>query len=301
MPRGKIPLQGMLYQFPNIIAQLILILFTRVGISEKVDVTSMGPLPDGLSECSGVVALQPNLLVMINDSRNDPVIWVCDTLGNLKQKIRLKTIENGDWESLASNDSLLFIGDIGNNGNKRRDLRIHFFRWEVVGGRVKMSNGGRLDFRYRDQVRYPPIANRLHFDAEALIAVGDSLYIFTKSRAIPFQGITYCYGLPARPGVAEAVRLDSVVTGPGVRVSHWITGADYNAETRRLALISYDRLWIFKEVRPPHFFTHPVEPKALGFLSQMEGVAWRNARSLWLTNERNSKRSGRLYNAHLGP
>lgn len=291
----------MLYYLPNVIAQLILALLTQTGIAHRAEVTAMGSLPEGLDECSGMAVLAPNRLVMINDSGNEPILWVVDTLGQLQQKVLLPDLENRDWESLAHNDSLLFVGDIGNNGNDRRDLCIHLFRWAFTKDSLHLKARGKLDFRYRDQVRYPPYAQRRHYDAEALIATDDSLYIFTKSRAEPFHGFTYCYGLPARPGLAEAVRLDSLITGPGVRPSHWISAADYDAAQQRLALLSYDRIWVFEQARAPHFFAHRPETTSLGFLSQMEGMAWRDARSLWLGNERNNKRSGWLYRARVVP
>ena len=296
-----LPLYGMLYYLPNIIAQLILTFLTQVGIAQKEEVTAMGRLPEGLDECSGMVALAPNRLVMINDSGHEPILWVLDTLGQLRQKLALPGLENRDWESLAHNDSLLFVGDIGNNGNDRRDLCIYLLRWGFTEDSLNLQARGKLAFHYRDQRRFPPSAPRRHYDAEALIAVDDSLYIFTKSRAKPFHGLTYCYGLPARPGRGEASRLDSFITGPGVRLTHWVSAADYDAAQQRLALLSYNRIWVFEQARPPHFFAQRPETIALGFFSQLEGMTWRHSGGLWLGNERNNKQSGRLYRVRPMP
>lgn len=87
-----------------------------------------------LIELSGLAVSheEKNLFWAINDSGNAPDIFALDASGHNLGKIRIKNVENTDWEAIASGPcefghSCLFVADIGDNRAIRDELQIHIF------------------------------------------------------------------------------------------------------------------------------------------------------------------------------
>ncbi|WP_162344158.1 hypothetical protein [Cyclobacterium salsum] len=86
-----------------------------------------------MDETSGMAVSRrfPELIYVHNDSDGSPEIYVLDTLGKYKGKIRLEGVVNRDWEDLAmgpgpkEEESYLYIGDIGDNFGKYEELIIY--------------------------------------------------------------------------------------------------------------------------------------------------------------------------------
>jgi hypothetical protein len=185
-------------------------------------------LPLQLQEVSGMTFLPDGSLWMLNDSQNPAELYCVNPVtGRIEKTVPLPAA-NRDWEDLTTDGSgRLFIGDFGNNQNKRRDLRILIFN--PVSGSLDS-----ILFSYPDQIAFPPAeeAGR-NFDMEAFAFCKDSLHLFSKHR---FKGDFVCkhYTLPAIPGSFTARLVESRVIPDRV-----ITGAALNSDGSVLALTGY--------------------------------------------------------------
>ncbi|MFN4257285.1 MAG: hypothetical protein ACK4Q5_19975, partial [Saprospiraceae bacterium] len=85
-------------------------------------------LPAALREVSGMVGPKNDArdsLFLLNDSGNTPEIFRLNLATRQISSLQLP-IQNRDWEDLAADpQGNLYIGDFGNNLNRRKDLRIY--------------------------------------------------------------------------------------------------------------------------------------------------------------------------------
>ncbi len=173
-------------------------------------------LPDELKEVSGMTRLPNGDLWLLNDSHNPADLFHFDPIAGKLLEVRHLPVQNFDWEDLTHDpQGNLYIGDFGNNYNRRQNLRI--FRFNPATGALDS-----IQFRYPDQTAFPPARQEdWNFNCEAMVYFHDSLHIFSKNS---FKGnfFTKHYVLPAKPGsyVAEcrdSVRLKNrVVTGAAI-------------------------------------------------------------------------------------
>lgn len=174
-------------------------------------------LPIELKEVSGMTRLPNGDLWLLNDSRNPSDLFRFDPLAGKLLEVKHLPVNNFDWEDLAHDPTgNLYIGDFGNNFNRRTNLRI--FRYHPATGALDS-----IQFRYPDQTAFPPARQEdWNFNCEAMVFFHDSLHLFSKNT---FKGNFYTkhYVLSAKPGgeyVAElrdSVRLKNrVVTGAAI-------------------------------------------------------------------------------------
>ncbi|MBK6995347.1 MAG: hypothetical protein IPH31_10610 [Lewinellaceae bacterium] len=176
-------------------------------------------LPVELKEVSGMTRLPNGDLWLLNDSKNPSDLFRFDPIAGKLLEVKRLPVKNFDWEDLAHDPAgNLYIGDFGNNYNKRRNLRI--FRYNPTTGVLDS-----IQFRYPDQVAFPPAhESDWNFNCEAMVFFRDSLHLFSKNS---FKGNFYTkhYVVPAIPNssgeyVAElrdSIRLKNrVVTGAAI-------------------------------------------------------------------------------------
>ncbi|MDX1913119.1 MAG: hypothetical protein SFV22_16615 [Saprospiraceae bacterium] len=185
-------------------------------------------LPDVLKEVSGMTRLPNGDLWLLNDSRNPPDLFRFDPSSGKLLETRHLPVQNFDWEDLASDPAgMLYIGDFGNNANRRHNLRI--FRYDPVTGKLDS-----IRFRYPDQQAFPPArVEDWNFNCEAMVFFRDSLHLFSKN---VFKGNFYTkhYVLPAVPGDYVAELRDSIRLKNRV-----VTGAAISRDGKTLALTGY--------------------------------------------------------------
>jgi hypothetical protein len=164
-----------------------------------------------------------------NDSGNAPELFVLDTTSlEVVRRVQIANAENTDWEDLAQDASFIYVGDIGNNLGTRRDLKVlRISREEFSGADVVEAEV--ISYAYEDQTRYEA-AQYSDWDAEALLAGPDSLYIFTKQWQ---GGETVAYRIPKEPGNYQALRT-SVYPAGGL-----ITGASQIPGQQAFMLLGY--------------------------------------------------------------
>ena len=89
-----------------------------------------------LAEISGLEKLEENLFVAHNDSGDGPYLYFLNGNGELlKTHLLNRCLSNVDWEDIAyDGQNTLYVGDFGDNGNKRDDVCI--YRIPIFGRRI---------------------------------------------------------------------------------------------------------------------------------------------------------------------
>ena len=269
----------------NIIVQLYLFLQPFLGFGQSLSADEVAVLPEGLDECSGMCFIAPNALVMINDSGNDAELFICDTLGQLLMQPKLLGLPNRDWESLAFKDGLLYIGDFGNNSNKREDLEILVLDLSKLLSEEQWSLKGRVQFQYPEQKQFPPEEESdWYYDLEAMVVSGDSIYLFTKNRTKPFDGLVKVYALSTENKSQEAQLIKEFKTNIGLKHFNWVSGASLGPNGDDLFLLGYSKVWYVANWREADL--NAPYAYSLGYFSQKEAIAV-NGNQLYFAEEKN--------------
>ena len=82
-------------------------------------------LPYELKEISGIEQISGDLFVSINDSGDEPYLYFLNSKGVIRHKMYVAGAENMDWEDITYDGKYLYVGDLGNNLNNRRDLALY--------------------------------------------------------------------------------------------------------------------------------------------------------------------------------
>lgn len=262
-----------------------------------------------VDEISGIVRSrwQENVWWVHNDSGDEPRIFAIDSTGSvhvapwheseyasgagdssskpLWPGVQLGAAAHIDYEDIAVEDSTLYLGDIGNNGNARRDLGIYVIREPFHYDR-RSRPLRHLPVKYPDQETFP--AQEWHFDAEGLFVDDGTLYVLTKHRKgqqidVPQDG-TKLYRLDTehthRANTLTLVDRHDTIPPP--------TAAALSPSDDRLAVLGYSSVWIFPR---PEDDTHwlSTEPRRISLdadqSKQAEAVTWDDPQTLRITNE----------------
>ena len=191
-----------------------------------------------------------------------------------------------DWEDIALADGVLYIADVGNNGNARRDLGVYVVNEPHPLAVPRMKALKYLPVRYPDQNRYP--GEDWHFDCEAVFVSDGRLYFITKHRQSGridrMEAGAKLYRLDTAFTDRENVltltgRRDDVVAA---------TGADISPDGTRLAVATYTALWLFDQPsRGDDWFSGKAWKLELerDIAKQLEAIAWEDDSTLRLVNE----------------
>jgi hypothetical protein len=215
---------------------------------------TISPIPEEVRETSGLIFFD-GMYWTLNDSGNLPCIYALDaTDGHLLRKVCLEGISNNDWEELTQDEEHIYIGDFGNNRGNRKDLRIFKINKKSIpaGDNVVVSHFDTIKFSYANQTNFEKRMHQHNFDCEAMVALNDSLFLFTKNWE---NQRTVLYAMPARAGSYQLQPRGSFDAG-GL-----ITGAAISSNHQKLALIGYvdyeSFAWIFSDVYSSDFFATP--------------------------------------------
>jgi hypothetical protein len=250
-------------------------------------------LPNLVFETSGLETLSSiEGIWTINDSGNSNEIFLIDHKGKLKQIVKVINAKNKDWEALASNgNSMLYIGDFGNNNNLRRNLTIYSVNVDSIkNNEVKAL---KTTFFYEDQVKFPPKKKDRNFDVEAFVYYNNYFYLFSKNRSKNFDGTTKLYKIFAESGEQKARLIGKFKTCNNPNHCR-ITGADISDDGKQLVLLTHNSLFLFSNFNEDNFFSGKNRKIELIHNSQKEAICF-IGNALYITDERTKVSGGKLY------
>ena len=245
-----------------------------------------------LSEVSGIVCERAangdavGRWWVMNDSGNDAVVFAVDEKGQLVREIKVEGAKNFDWEDVAIDGGRLYISDLGNNGNGRKDLGVYAVDG-VLGDQGEPLEVVWYGMCYEDQETYP--AEVMEYDCESIFFLDGKFAVLTKHRKPNWE---------PNPGTKLYV-LDELNAGEGnvLRkvdergdVGLWVTAADMSPSGDRLAVLGMTELWVFD--RPEDGSDRWLSEGACwrmvfpdGMLKQAEGVCWDDEQTIRIANE----------------
>lgn len=271
--------------FSSLFIGIKLLLGLNTALGQTINAVKVCNLPAELSETSGLIKIGANKFVSHNDSGNEPTLFVFDSSGLIQRRIKISNAQNVDWEDLTMDaKGNVYIGDFGNNNNDRTNLRIYVLANPNTFTKDS-TIAGITNFTYSDQKAFPPEVAKQNFDMESFFWFKDSLYLFSKNRSNPYCGYTKCYRLPARSGTFVAQLVDSFYTGSGGYLNYSITGGAAFANGNKMALLGYDKVWLFSGFTGSKFFIGTLNTLAFPNLSQKEALWFENANTVWYTQE----------------
>lgn len=136
----------------------------------RYKVSSLDPV---MKESSGLAFLGSRLYT-INDGGNPASVYEIDPKTGQKLGEIALPVKNRDWEAIASDGKKLFIGEFGNNGGRRKDLKIYTFE---LNDPKKVDS---IQYFYPEQTTFEGPLHEHNFDAESIISIGGKLNLFTK-------------------------------------------------------------------------------------------------------------------------
>lgn len=276
---------------------ILILLIILVNCSNYGQLDLVTRLPNVLSEVSGVQTLQnSDMIWMINDGGNPHRLYGVTRKGKIKKEIIINA-KNEDWEDLTSDDEgNLYIGDFGNNSNKRKDLTILKIKQTELQNEEDID-AQRIRFYFPNQKKFPPKKKQRYFDTESFIFLNGYLYLFTRSRVSNQYGKTSLYKIPAKEGNHAAEYISSFTFCNLLTCS--ITSAAISNDQKRIVLLSSDNVLLFTDFKGDDFFSGKVTQLPLDHLSQKEGVCFKNDNTLYITDEKAYGTGGKLYEFKL--
>lgn len=184
--------------------------------------------PD-IRESSGIVASQQfeGVYWTLNDSGNPATLYATKRNGELIQEIAIKGSGNFDWEALGiDNKNQLWIGEIGNNSRLRFDLKVVVIAEPDPSTETEATVIASYPYRYPDE----------NVDAEGLFIVNGIPYIVSKE-----QERAILYGFPT----LEPDTKQTLIRVGEFADARLVTGAGVSDDGTRLAVCTYNALWIY--------------------------------------------------------
>ena len=253
----------------------IFLLLTAIVIAEEPD--SFGTPPwqpvgkythSAIRESSGIVASQQfeGVYWTLNDSGNPSVLYATKRNGELIQEIKIHGTRNFDWEALAiDNKGQIWIGDIGNNSRMRFDLNVTVVKEPDPFSSTETSVIAKYPYKYPNN----------NVDAEGLFIANGIPYIVSKE-----QSTAVLYRFPALKAGEKQV-LERVGEFAEARL---VTGAGVSADGERIAVCTYNSLWVYHGAAGNFTQIIKSKPWVLPHDFQGEAICFEGY-NLYLTNE----------------
>lgn len=244
-------------------------------------------LESSLNELSGLEFFNQKI-ISHNDSGSDSSIYISNLENPLFEKKVIPGVINTDWEDICFDNEHLFIADIGNNYQTRKNLKIYKLNrsFSVVDS---------IDFRYHDQIDFEKRYKNL-YDAEAIISFRNDLILFSKNR---LNYKSFIYVLP-KNGKNLSIKPIKEIRFKGL-----VTGADYNSNLNLLVLIGYsgDQKSQYLYLIPDFSIdseNYNIITKELPFeKTQMEGIKIISNELILVSSEDESSNSPFLLKIHI--
>jgi hypothetical protein len=223
-----------------------------------------------VKESSGICSDGKGGFLIHNDD-TDSCLYSFGLMGEDLGKFCLPS-PNQDWEEICrAADGRIFIGDFGNNLNRRKNLHI------LILYPGKEQNPEKLWFQYPEQEAFPP-PNPLkwNFDCEAMVFYNDSLWLFTKNKDGQSSNL---YVLPAKKGHRKATKIATIP------IQGTVTGAALRPDGKELALLVYRKIYFFSIRHGIREISSPDICLPAWRLRQTEAICYAGKDSLLVSNE----------------
>ena len=268
---------------------LVTFLFLCSSYSQKL--TKDISLSKKIDETSGLEIVDSQFITH-NDSGGDPKLYYLDKKGKIVFERTLEGVKNNDWEDITKDDQFIYVANMGNNFDTRKNLSIVKTPINPSSSEVEL-----IEFNYPEQVKFTTAYNQSQYDAEALITIDDYLIILTKNK---LKKITEIYALPKIAGKYEAKKIGSLNT------QSIITGGDYDPDTKLLALtgtLIFNEYYILKiedfDLESKKDYKIDMYEIPIG-KTQVEAIKIIDSNTFWITSEdEKSSSSARLMKIKL--
>ena len=256
------------------IVHIITFLFLCSSYSQKL--TKDISLSKKIDETSGLEIIDGQFITH-NDSGGDPKLYYLDKKGKIVFERTLEGVKNNDWEDITKDDQFIYVANMGNNFDTRKNLSIVKTPIDPSSSEAEL-----IEFNYPEQVKFTTAYNQSQYDAEALITIDDYLIILTKNK---LKKITEIYALPKIAGKYEAKKIGSLNT------QSIITGGDYDPDTKLLALtgtLIFNEYYILKiedfDLESKKDYKIDMYEIPIG-KTQVEAIKIIDSNTFWITSE----------------
>jgi hypothetical protein len=196
-----------------------------------------------IKEASAIVASHrfPGIYWTLNDSGNSPMIYAIDEQGKSRGTFRVEGAENTDWEAMGlgpgkDGKPALYIGDIGDNDGKRRDLQIYRVPEPEPMAPANKPPSGRTDDAESFKISYPSGAR----DAETMLVHPTTGEILIVTKDTPGRASVFKVPQPLDP--KNTMKLEKVadldISQAGIK-SDVIDDGTVAADASRVTIRTY--------------------------------------------------------------
>jgi hypothetical protein len=226
-----------------------------------------------LNEVSGLAAsiVNPGLLWTLNDSGNEPEVYLIDAETNIKRTYVLEGVSNRDWEEITlgpgpkPGKTYLYVGDIGDNLAAHKYKYIYRFEEPLYNadagkGKIEITNFDTIVFSLSDEER----------DTEAFVVdpLTRDIYIISKwSRPVDL------YQLKTTPAQHDTAIAQHIGTLP-ISI---VVAADFSRDGSELLIKTINDVFYWKRPADMTVSAMLQEPgRSLPYSREPQGesVAW---------------------------
>jgi hypothetical protein len=185
-----------------------------------------------------------------NDSGGGSTIYALGGTGRTVAKYELVNASHLDWEGMASarhdGAKYLFVGDIGDNGQKRSSIFVHRVREPRPGAKHRRLHPKTYQFRYPDGAH----------NAETLMVKPGSMRIYIVTKGKQTSGAIYA--APTSPSTKRINTLRRVGQAPAGMADGVFLDRD------RFVLRGYEGGWLYRRIGgSPTRFPLPVKGESI--------------------------------------
>jgi len=210
-----------------------------------------------LNEISGIEAFSSenglHTHFVVHNDDGDPDLWILDESGDMARKLEIKGAKNRDWEDLTlihrEGQTLLTVGDIGDNLGIRSSIRLYFIEWPPLQKSTSFEKHHKLKLTYPDGARdceamaYDPSTDRLLFMTKRdkpprLYSLDVSQALKASEMELDFLGTVASLRPPTREDLRQFGKDGSWISQP--------TGMDISDDGSMAAVITYRSLYLFE-------------------------------------------------------
>ncbi|WP_114326802.1 hypothetical protein [Candidatus Colwellia aromaticivorans] len=267
-----------------LISTLLVLALTLIAINQLYS-RKLVTLDSKLKEISGIEVDKAGKFWGINDGGNLAQIHRIQSDGKVNKTITITNAKNLDWEDMTQDDfGHFFIGDFGNNENKRKWLTIYKIE-NPIDIKGTETQAEIIKFTFPEQLNFPPKASEKNFDLEAFVFYKKHLYLFSKNRTEPFDGYTNLYKIGDHADNYQANFVSNFNTCTTHEKLCWITSAALSPDKTKLVLLDSERLWLFENWQGDNFFSGDTYKIDLGIVTQKEAVTFFDDNTIIFTDE----------------